>query len=73
MEINRFPSASSALTFWDPQMDYGPFYLEDMMNAFKYVDCDYITKAAYYQGNILVTAVEHEYVSVIPIKICATS
>lgn len=57
-----------ALTFWDPQMDYGPFYLEDMMNAFKYVDCDYITKTAFYQGDNLVTGVEHEFVSVIPSK-----
>ena len=32
------------IALWGPNRVYGPHYLEDMVNAFKYTDCDYITK-----------------------------
>ena len=32
------------IALWGPNRVYGPYYLEDMVNAFKYTDCDYITK-----------------------------
>ncbi len=41
----------------------GAFYLEDMANAFKYVDCNYITKAAFVEEGTLNAGPEHTYVS----------
>ncbi|MCL1998532.1 MAG: glycosyltransferase [Turicibacter sp.] len=32
------------IAFWGVDKHYDIFYLEDMINAFKYTDCDYITK-----------------------------
>ena len=51
------------VAFFDPSCDYGAFYLEDMANAFKYVDCNYITKAAFVEDGKLNTGPEHTYVS----------
>lgn len=53
------------ITFFDENKDYGEFYLEDMINGFKYTDSDYITKDAYYDGEKLITGAEHDYVNVI--------
>lgn len=47
---------------------YGDFYLEDMINAFKYTDSDYVTKAAYYDGEKYIYGAEHDYVSEMPDK-----
>lgn len=51
------------VTFFNSSMEYNEFYLEDMINAFKYTDCDYITKDCYYSGKELINGVEHDYVS----------
>ena len=51
------------VAFFDPSCDYGAFYLEDMANAFKYVDCNYITKAAFVEEGTLNAGPEHTYVS----------
>ena len=51
------------IAFFDSSCDYGAFYLEDMVNAFKYVDCNYITKAAFVESGKLVEGPEHTYVS----------
>ena len=51
------------VTWFDTQAHYGPFYLEDMSNGFKYTACDYITKDAWQEGGTLHTGVEHNYVS----------
>ena len=42
---------------------YGPFYLEDMSNGFKYTSCDYITKDAWFESGTLHNGAEHTYVS----------
>ncbi|MDR0123762.1 glycosyltransferase [Bacillus zhangzhouensis] len=42
--------------------EYGQFYLEDMINAFKYTNCDYITKDAYEHNGELTKGVEHNYI-----------
>lgn len=34
--------AADAIAFFDSERTYGRHYLEDMMNAFKYTDCDYV-------------------------------
>lgn len=51
------------VAFWSGQYFYGEFYLEDMVNGFKYTDSDYITKDAYYQGNVLQQGVQYDYVN----------
>lgn len=56
------------VAFWDAEAAYGVFYLEDMINGFKYTDSDYITKAAHYADGKLVPGVEHDYISVLPAK-----
>ncbi|MFC4661440.1 glycosyltransferase [Oceanobacillus aidingensis] len=56
------------VTFFDESKKYREFYLEDMINGFKYTDSDYITKNAYYDGEKLITGIEHDYVNVIDDK-----
>ena len=55
---------SDMIAFFDENMDYDMFYLEDMSNGFKYTDCNYITKDCYYDGNNLIEGKEHDYVSI---------
>lgn len=50
------------IAIWDNDSSYGPFYLEDMINAFKYTNCDYITKDSFVREGILEPGVEHNYV-----------
>ena len=56
------------VTFFDENKEYREFYLEDMINGFKYTDSDYITKNAYFNGDKLTTGIEHDYVNVIDDK-----
>ncbi|PFN07107.1 glycosyltransferase [Bacillus cereus] len=51
------------IAFFDENKEYGEFYLEDMINGFKYTNSDYITKDAYYEGKKLITGIEHDYVT----------
>lgn len=51
------------VTWFAPDAKYGVFYLEDMVNGFKYTACDYITKAAWYEGGQLHAGTEHGYVT----------
>ena len=37
--------AADVIAFFDENEKYDVFYLEDMVNAFKYTDCDYVCKA----------------------------
>lgn len=41
------------LCLWGPDREYGTYYLEDMVNGFKFTDCDYVTKRCYPIGNSL--------------------
>ena len=50
------------IAWFHPEAEYGAFYLEDMVNGFKYTSCDYITKDAWYEGKELHPGVEHDYV-----------
>lgn len=58
------------ITFFDNNKEYGEFYLEDMINAFKFTDCDYITKDAFYDRDQFNEGIEHDYVDVIKDKSC---
>ncbi len=60
--------AFDLVAFFDVATDYGEHYLEDMINAFKYTNSDYITKSAYIKGDALVDGVEHNYVDTIGSK-----
>jgi len=51
------------IAWFDKNAYYGQFYLEDLANGFKYTNCDYITKDAYYNGEILEKGIEHNYVN----------
>ncbi|MCF0134813.1 MAG: hypothetical protein HUJ69_00125 [Lachnospiraceae bacterium] len=51
------------VAFWKNGACYEVFYLEDMINGFKYTGSDYITKDAYYSAGILRSGVQHNYVS----------
>ena len=57
-----------AIAFWSPHYAYGDFYLEDMMNGFKYTASDYVTKDAYYNSEVLHKGIEHDYVANMPDK-----
>lgn len=58
------------VAFFDANMDYLEFYLEDMCNGFKYTNSDYITKNAYLKGGELVDGIEHDYVKMMGCKCC---
>ena len=60
--------AADIIAFFHDGMEYEMFYLEDMINAFKYTNCDYITKDAYMSGDELHAGLEHDYVSVMGSK-----
>ena len=51
------------ITYFSNDAIYGSHYLEDMINAFKYTDVDFITKQAYVMDGQLVSGVEHDYVN----------
>lgn len=51
------------ITFFGENVLYSEFYLEDMINGFKYTDCDYITKAAFFFNNKLIKGTEHNFVN----------
>ena len=50
------------VAYFSERADYGDYYLEDMINAFKYVDVDFVTKQAYYLNGKLQVGVHHDYV-----------
>ena len=39
------------ITFFDDEFFYEEYYLEDMINAFKYTNCSFITRDVYLDGN----------------------
>jgi glycosyltransferase involved in cell wall biosynthesis len=49
------------VAFFEENKFYGEFYLEDMINAFKYTNSDYVTKDAYYAGDTFNKGLEHDY------------
>ena len=61
MSEQNWPS-DAMVTVWDSRYQYGEHYLEDMINGFKYTDCDYICKDAWYFRNTLSEGIEHDYV-----------
>ena len=50
------------IAFFEQGSAYGKYYLEDMVNAFKYTDSDFITRHSYYRGDQKIDGTEHNYV-----------
>lgn len=53
------------ITFFHSNYEYGEYYLEDLVNGFKYTNSSYITKDAYYDGDKYIDGVEHDYIDYI--------
>ncbi|WP_434797420.1 glycosyltransferase [Terrisporobacter vanillatitrophus] len=51
------------IAFFKEDYFYEEYYLQDMINGFKYTDSDYITKDSYYRNNQIVVGIEHNYVN----------
>lgn len=51
----------SYFTWMSEEYEYDRFYLTDLVNGFKYVDVDFITKAAYFDRDGLQAGPQHEY------------
>ncbi|MDD3164312.1 MAG: glycosyltransferase [Oscillospiraceae bacterium] len=56
-------AAYDMVAWFAPDADYGVYYLEDLANGFKYTACDYITKDAWCEADMLHSGAEHQYVS----------
>ena len=67
-ELEQVYDEYDIIAFFKKGSYYGDFYLEDMVNGFKYTDSDYITKDGHYDGNKYMHGKEHDYVSVMPDK-----
>ncbi len=55
--------AYSMVAFFSDMYDYEEYYLEDLVNGFKYTDSDYIVKDSYYAQEKKVEGEEHSYIS----------
>lgn len=60
----RYLDDVDIIAFWNKKFSYGRFYLEDMINAFKYTSCSFVTKQAYFDKttNRIHSGIEHNYV-----------
>lgn len=56
------------ITWFAENSRYDTFYLEDMVNGFKYTACDYITKDGWLEDGVLHEGAEHQYVAYMPNK-----
>jgi hypothetical protein len=50
------------VTFSSKDNNYGEYYLEDMLNCFKFVDVAYVTKSSYYDKDGNLIGKSHNYV-----------
>lgn len=65
---NQMKEEYDIISFFGKNRMYEEFYLEDMVNGFKYTNCDYITKDTYYNGEKLIQGIEHDYVNILKDK-----
>ena len=56
------------VAFFNSDKEYERYYLDDMINAFKYTNSRFITKDGYYKGDVLVKGIEHDYVDIMKDK-----
>lgn len=50
------------VTFFNDTYFYGEYYLEDLINGFKFTKSDFITKDSYYENGQVVKGIEHNYI-----------
>lgn len=66
MEINFFNKAVSKkydyITYFDNEKKYGRYYIEDMLNAFKYTNVDFVSIISEILQNKVV-GISHEYIN----------
>lgn len=56
------------VAFFSEEYIYEEYYLEDMINGFKYTSSSYITKDAYLDNGIMAKGIQHDYVNEIKDK-----
>lgn len=56
------------ITFFNSNYDYGEFYLEDLVNGFKYTNSSYVTKDAYMKSGNRQKGIEHNYINLVKDK-----
>lgn len=56
------------IAFFNKKYKYGMYYLESMVNAFKYTDCNYVTKDSYYDRDKRIEGNDHNYINKIKDK-----
>ncbi|WP_087973581.1 glycosyltransferase [Oceanobacillus rekensis] len=61
-ELSANYNSYDYVTFFNEFYEYGEYYLEDMINAFKYTDVSYVTKDSYYEGSEKIDGIEHNYI-----------
>jgi glycosyltransferase involved in cell wall biosynthesis len=62
---NCFDNDIQYFTWFDNNYDYGPNYIRDMINAFKYTDVAFVTKHAWFSTDGFVDGPQHEFTSTI--------
>lgn len=55
--------SADMFTYFDENAEYGEFYLEDMINCFKYADVDFVTKVSFYEDGVLFDGPRNDYYS----------
>lgn len=56
------------IAFFNKDYAYEEYYLEDMINGFKYTNSDYITKDSYYEKKEVIKGIEHNYINMMKDK-----
>jgi glycosyltransferase involved in cell wall biosynthesis len=51
------------VTFFHDDYEYGEYYLEDLVNGFKYTNSSYVTKNSFYQNGVINEGIQHNYVN----------
>lgn len=54
-------AAYDMVAYFNDQFAYGPYYLEDLVNGFKYTDVDFVTQVVYKEGHEWNEGIEHSY------------
>ncbi|RIW31882.1 glycosyltransferase [Bacillus salacetis] len=61
-------SSYSMVSFFDDKYFYEEYYLQDLVNGFKYTDSDYISKDSYFEHGKMVEGIEYDYISLLKDK-----
>ncbi|WP_226670839.1 glycosyltransferase [Metabacillus litoralis] len=62
-QLNEKYSDFDYIAFMSDEYEYGEFYLEDMINGFKYTNSTFITKDSYFSGLNRIAGIENDYVN----------